>query len=192
MLTNDILATSDCDTDSRKNLTSKLSKYSATVKYAESEPTGMAIETILLAVGAGDTDRLDRLAEETIDVAGPTGATVVIGHVFTKNEYNDALDNLDFDVTAEEVSGDDVARRHATVRDIVRKLEEADVDYIVRGAVGDYADELVDLAKDIDADRLLVGGRKRSPAGKAVFGSLAQEVMLESPCPVTFVRADTK
>ncbi|KAB1197361.1 MULTISPECIES: universal stress protein [Haloferax] len=152
----------------------------------------MAIETIVLAVGAGDTERVDRLVEETIDVAGPTGATVVVSHVFTKEEYNEALDNLEFDVTAEEVSGDDVARRHSTVRKVAEKLEDADITYEVRGPVGDHVDKLVELAKEVDADRLLVGGRKRSPAGKAVFGSLAQAVMLESPCPVTFVRADTK
>ncbi|PSP66736.1 universal stress protein, partial [Halobacteriales archaeon QH_6_68_27] len=46
----------------------------------------------------------------------------------------------------------------------------------------------VGLAAETDADLVVVGGRKRSPAGKAVFGSTAQEVMLESPCPVTFVR----
>ncbi|KAB1192538.1 universal stress protein [Haloferax sp. MBLA0076] len=152
----------------------------------------MAIETILLAVGAGDADRIDRLAEETIDIAGPTGATVVVGHVFTKEEYNEALDNLDFDITAEEVSGDDVARRHATVRELVSKFEDEDISYEIRGPVGDHGKKLVELAGEVDADRLIVGGRKRSPAGKAVFGSLAQEVMLESPCPVTFVRADTK
>ncbi|ELZ94876.1 universal stress protein [Haloferax mucosum ATCC BAA-1512] len=152
----------------------------------------MAIETILLAVGANDAKRLDRLAEETIDIAGPTGATVVIGHVFTKAEYNDALDNLDFDITAEEVSGDDVARRHSIVRELVSRFDDAGVSYEIRGPVGDHGEKLVELAGDVDADRLLVGGRKRSPTGKAVFGSLAQEVMLESPCPVTFVRADTK
>ncbi|MFC7130056.1 universal stress protein [Haloferax chudinovii] len=152
----------------------------------------MAIETILLAIGASDSSRIDRLAEETIDVAGPTGATVVIGHVFTRDEYDDALDNLDFDITAEEVSPDDVARRHATVRELTRRFDDADVDYIVHGRVGHHGEELVELAGEVDADRLVVGGRKRSPAGKAVFGSVAQEVMLEAPCPVTFVRADTK
>ncbi|ELZ93225.1 universal stress protein [Haloferax sulfurifontis] len=152
----------------------------------------MAIETILLAIGAGDADRIDRLAEETIDVAGPTGATVVIGHVFTRDEYDDALDNLDFDITAEEVSADDVARRHATVRELTRRFDDADLDYVVHGRVGHHGEKLVELAGEVDADRLVVGGRKRSPAGKAVFGSVAQEVMLEAPCPVTFVRADTK
>lgn len=152
----------------------------------------MAIETIVLGVAASDTDRIDRLVEETIDVAGPTGAHVVVSHVFTREEYNKALDDLEFDVTAEEVSGDDVARRHSIVRDVVEELENADISFEVRGPIGDHAEKLVELAGDVDADRLIVGGRKRSPAGKAVFGSLAQEVMLESPCPVTFVRADTK
>ncbi|SFR34973.1 universal stress protein [Halogeometricum limi] len=152
----------------------------------------MAIETILLAVGPGDEERLDRLAEETIDVAGPTGARVVLGHVFTREEYDTAVDNLDFDTTADEVTADDVATRHSTTRDLAAKLDAADVDYEIRGSVGDHGESIVELAKDVDADRVLVGGRKRSPTGKAVFGSVAQEVMLSAPCPVTFVRSDTK
>ncbi|RYJ12782.1 universal stress protein [Halogeometricum borinquense] len=152
----------------------------------------MAIESILLAVGPGDADRLERLADETIDVAGPTGARVVLAHVFTREEYNSALDNLDFDTTADEVSADDVAMRHSTIRELVDTLDEAGVEYDIRGRVGDHGESIVRLANDVDADRVLVGGRKRSPAGKAVFGSVAQEVMLSAPCPVTFVRADTK
>jgi nucleotide-binding universal stress UspA family protein len=71
-------------------------------------------------------------------------------------------------------------------------LDEADLDVEIRGAVGKRGEEIVALAEDIDADLVIVGGSKRSPAGKAVFGSTAQKVMLDSPCPVTYVRADTK
>ena len=152
----------------------------------------MAIETILLAVGPGDGDRLDRLAKETIDVAAPTGARVVLGHVFTREEYDSALDNLDFDRNVDEVSADDVAARHSTIRELVAALDEAGIEYDIRGRVGDHGESIVNLAKNVDADRVVVGGRRRSPAGKAVFGSVAQEVMLSAPCPVTFVRADTK
>jgi nucleotide-binding universal stress UspA family protein len=152
----------------------------------------MAIETILLAVGPRDKDRIDRLTEETLDVAVPTGATVVVGHVFTSGEYDEVLDKLEFDREVSEVSPDDVAGRHATVRAIVDRLDEADVDYEIRGAVGDHADSIVELAETSDADRVIVGGRQRSPTGKAVFGSTAQTVMLEAPCPVTFVRSGTK
>ncbi|WP_336024303.1 universal stress protein [Halobellus salinisoli] len=152
----------------------------------------MTIETMVLAVGPKDKDQLDRLTEETLDVAGPTGARVVIGHVFTETEYEDALENLEFDRTVDEVSANDVARRHASVREIRKRLEEAGVDCAVHGDVGEHADSIVTFAESTDADRVVIGGRRRSPTGKAVFGSTAQEVLLDSPCPVTFVRAGTK
>lgn len=152
----------------------------------------MAIDTILLAVGPEDSERVRRLGEETIDVAGPTGATVVLAHVFTEDQYESTLDNLEFDTQASEVTPDHVAKRHSTVRDLTRSMDDANVDYEIRGEVGPHGKRIVSLAENVDADRVLVGGRKRSPTGKAVFGSTAQEVMLSSPCPVTFVRADTK
>lgn len=151
----------------------------------------MAIDTILLAVGPSDADRVERLAEETIDVAKPTGATVVIAHVFTDKEYEQTIDDLKFDVGAE-TSADQVAGRHATVRDLAAAFDDEGVDFVVRGAVGSHGEQIVSLADEVVADRVVVGGRRRSPAGKAVFGSVAQEVMLSSPCPVTFVRSDTR
>jgi nucleotide-binding universal stress UspA family protein len=151
----------------------------------------MAIETILLAVGPGDRERIGRLAEETIDVAKPAGSRVVLAHVFTESEYEQTIDNLEFDRNAENLSVDVVVGRHATVRELQRYFDDAGVEYEVRGAVGDHGESIVELAKVADADRVVVGGRRRSPAGKAVFGSVAQEVMLSAPCPVTFVRSDT-
>ena len=148
----------------------------------------MAIETILLAVGAKDEDRAERLANAVIDVAGPSGARVVLAHVFTEDEYDKVLDQLDFDRTGSEVSVDEVTNRHATIREIGKLLDGAAVEYETRGAVGEHGETIVNLAKDVNADRVIVGGRRRSPTGKAVFGSVAQEVMLSSPCPVTFVR----
>ena len=145
---------------------------------------------MLLAVGPDDAERAQRLAEETIDVAGPTGATVVLAHVYTTEEYREATDNLN--MRASDVTPNEVAKRHSTIRDLVQEMEAADVEYQIRGEVGEHGGRIVDLAEGVDADRVVVGGRKRSPAGKAVFGSTAQEVMLSAPCPVTFVRGDTK
>ncbi|GAA0449704.1 universal stress protein [Halococcus dombrowskii] len=151
----------------------------------------MALETVLLALGPGDAERVDRLAAETIDIAGPSGATVVLGHVFTESEYERAIDRLGFDPTATEVSPQEVAGRHATVRELAERLEAADVAVAVGGAIGEHGESIVGLAEESGADMVIVGGRQRSPAGKAVFGSTAQTVMLSAPCPVTFVRADT-
>jgi nucleotide-binding universal stress UspA family protein len=152
----------------------------------------MSLDTILVAVGPSDADRYERLGEEAIDIGGPAGSHVVIAHVFTDEQYKEALATLDIESTDEEANPGDVARRHTTTRNLAKMIDEAGLEYEFRGGVGEHGKEIVAIANDVDADLVIVGGRKRSPAGKAVFGSTAQEVMLESPCPVTFVRADTK
>ena len=152
----------------------------------------MTLETVLLAVGERDRDRIETLAETTAGIAGPAGATVALAHVFTKSEYEEARSNLDFD-PASEVTPDDVARRYATIRELGDAMDEGDVEFTWYGRLSDEDAEgeaVVALAEDVEADLVVVGGRKRSPAGKAVFGSTAQEILLESPCPVTFVRSD--
>ena len=150
----------------------------------------MKLETVLLAVGPGDADRIDELGEAVVEAANPADATVILAHVFTRSEYDDVLTRLEFDRSADEIEPDDVARRHSTILELGELLDEYDVDYEIRGAVGEHGPTIVDLARSTDADRVVVGGRRRSPTGKAVFGSTAQEVLLSAPCPVTFVRND--
>jgi nucleotide-binding universal stress UspA family protein len=111
--------------------------------------------------------------------------------VFTEEEYVERRDALGFDPDSE-VTPDRVAERIAAVRDLGEALDAADVEYEVRGALGDSGEGIVDLADAADADLVLVGGRTRSPTGKAVFGSTAQEVMLSASSPVLFVRADSQ
>jgi nucleotide-binding universal stress UspA family protein len=148
----------------------------------------MTLNTILVAVGPGDADRAEELAEAAVEVAAPSNATVVLAHVFTDEEYDDVLDRLEFDTEQTEVSPNEVAKRHATIRTLADSLDAYEVEFEIRGAVGDHGETIVDLTEELNADRVLVGGRKRSPTGKAVFGSVAQTVMLSAPCPVTFVR----
>ncbi|ACM55650.1 universal stress protein [Halorubrum lacusprofundi] len=149
----------------------------------------MSIKKVMLAVGTEDEERTERLAEEAIAVAEPAGAEVVLTHVFTDEEFDTVRSRLGVDETSEGSTPDAVAERHTTTRALSEALTEAGVSHSVRGAVGDHADEVVEAASAIGADRVVVGGRRRSPTGKAVFGSVAQEVLLSSPCPVTFVRS---
>ncbi|WP_336338894.1 universal stress protein [Haloarcula brevis] len=149
----------------------------------------MGLETVLLAVGPNDADRIDELADAVLDIAGPAGATVVVAHVFTDDQYDGVVDRLEFESTGE-ANPNEVADRHTTVRELLSRFEDAGLSTEVRGAVGNHGEQIVDLAEATAADLIVVGGRKRSPTGKAVFGSTAQEVMLNAPCPVTFVRGE--
>ncbi|ACV47106.1 MULTISPECIES: universal stress protein [Halomicrobium] len=50
---------------------------------------------------------------------------------------------------------------------------------------GDPSSEILDAASRIGADQIVLGGRKRSPLGSLLFGSVSQAVMLDSEIPVT-------
>lgn len=55
------------------------------------------------------------------------------------------------------------------------------------GRVGEPARQIVQYANEQDASYVVIGGRKRSPAGKAIFGSTTQSVLLNSTRPVVTV-----
>lgn len=74
-----------------------------------------------------------------------------------------------------------------SVSTVVEYLEQRGIDVEEAVRDGDPADEIQRVARDIDADQIVVGGRKRSPVGKAVFGSVSQEVILNAERPVLSV-----
>lgn len=148
----------------------------------------MAIDTVLLAVGPMDTVRAPELAETVLEIADPLDATVVIGHAFTEEEYEDVRADLGFEARAGDVDPDEFAARRPPVPDLADRFEEAGVEYEIKGALGEVSTKVVDMAIDVDADRMVVGGRRRSPAEKAVLGSVSQEIILQAPCPVTYFR----
>ncbi|MFB6151638.1 MAG: universal stress protein [Haloarculaceae archaeon] len=49
---------------------------------------------------------------------------------------------------------------------------------------GDPATEILETADRTDADLIVLGGRKRSPLGSFLFGSVSQAVLLETTRPV--------
>ena len=49
-------------------------------------------------------------------------------------------------------------------------------------------EDLVQFAREKDADEVVIGIKKRSKVGKLVFGSTAQYVILEAHCPVLSVK----
>jgi nucleotide-binding universal stress UspA family protein len=67
---------------------------------------------------------------------------------------------------------------------------EHDVRQLVRGM--DPAEDLVNVANDVEAELIVIGLRRRSPVGKLILGSNAQRVLLDAPCPVLAVKASAE
>lgn len=150
-----------------------------------------SLDTIVLAIGPRDDDRLDRLARVVLQVAKPTDVTVILTHVFSKKQFDEVAEELDYPKATEE-DVDVVLERHQSIRHLEELFDEHDVAHDVRGVVGTVAESTNKIAETNDADRIVISGGDRSPAGKAIFGSTAQNVLLGSPCPVTYVRSQSK
>ena len=81
------------------------------------------------------------------------------------------------------------AMRVGSVRAAQEILEDHGVeievmDMGVGGGERDVAQEILMEAEDLDVDLVVLGGRKQSPVGKVIFGSVTQSVLLGSERPV--------
>jgi nucleotide-binding universal stress UspA family protein len=91
-----------------------------------------------------------------------------------------------------EFDREDAVETEEELEKIRAELREAAVDHEIRQLVRgmDPADDLVNVAGEVDAEIIVIGLRRRSPVGKLILGSNAQRVLLDAPCPVLAVKAD--
>lgn len=90
-----------------------------------------------------------------------------------------------------EFDRDDAIESEEQLDEVKRELTQAGVDHEVRQLVRgmDPAEDLVNVASEVDAEFIVIGLRRRSPVGKLILGSNAQRVLLDAPCPVLAVKA---
>lgn len=74
--------------------------------------------------------------------------------------------------------------------DVTKKTVEDVESVSYRGRVGNVTEEILQVASEEDPRYLVVGGRKRTPVGKAIFGSVTQSVLLEADRPVVSVLSE--
>ncbi len=140
-------------------------------------------------VGTSAADEQAGPIREARRLAAGLGEPLHVVHVYSEAEFETATTGEDGGARAfGEVRADAEAVAEAALRAALGDASEnggvfePPVEAV--GLVGDPATELVEHAAHADASLLVVGGRRRSPVGKAIFGSITQDVLFEADCPV--------
>jgi nucleotide-binding universal stress UspA family protein len=113
-----------------------------------------------------DVDRAVAQAETVLDLFDIETVNVYLLHDFVDNPEGASVTQV------------------KSVRRAQQRFEDAGVPVELREGSGDPAESIIETADEIDADAVCVAGRKRSPAGKALFGSVSQAVILNTDRPV--------
>lgn len=66
-------------------------------------------------------------------------------------------------------------------------LENTDVAVKMRREHAEPENAIIEVANEIDADRIILCARKRTPTGKIIFRSITQSVLLNSDVPTTVI-----
>ncbi|MCC5950408.1 MAG: universal stress protein [Nitriliruptoraceae bacterium] len=86
---------------------------------------------------------------------------------------------------------DEVLEYREEFEQLEASLKDEGIDYrLVEYARGNApAEDLLQASKDHDADLIVIGIRRRSPVGKLILGSNAQDILLHADAAVLAVKA---
>lgn len=134
-----------------------------------------------------------RLVREAGEYAAGTDTELVLLTVVPEGEFEETrravagIGSSDAIYTLEQA--EESAEREAM--DVAADaLAGLDAPHRAVGTVGREADAILDVAESEAADHIFLGSRRRSPAGKALFGDVAQTVLHAFDGPVTLVMGD--
>lgn len=148
------------------------------VARGEELATAFDVDHVVLHVMPQDVFEKFRSA-----ASGSSGRSVT-----TPASYGSAEGSAHRQGSGEEYTVED-GERHATgvARDVVQGTLDDPEDTILKGRVGEPVEEILAEADRRGAQYLVIGGRKRSPTGKALFGSKTQSILLTADLPVVTV-----
>lgn len=88
--------------------------------------------------------------------------------------------DIDTESEDEECPPEDIG----SVARVIERFEERDIDYRAITDRGDPGEVILNQANELDVDSIVLGGRKRSPTGKVLFGSVTMSVLRNTDIPV--------
>lgn len=134
----------------------------------------------MVIVSAVDGPDDQRVVEEGVSLAEAFDEDLHVLHVASRE-----------DIENPESGGSETVLERAEQRAADVGAEVVD-DFVAVGRIGRPAQEIDDYVSATETRYLVVGGRKRTPIGKALFGSVTQSVLLSVECPVVAVRDQGK
>lgn len=136
------------------------------------------MKPILVATDLGpNSHRVVAAAVELAALGGP----VIPVHVLTPERLDDYRESLPSDGAFVDVL---TSRLADDVREQFASIPNASAPVVL---IGEPASALIERANEVEAGYLVIGIRNRSRVGKLLMGSNAQEILLNSPCPVVGV-----
>lgn len=148
---------------------------------------------MVILAAVGESDDQDRIIEVAYDLAKTYEDELRVLHVIPENDADDHFDsiravdefkNISFSVEIDRAE-------HIAETFIDRALETDSAENVsAMGRIGNAADEILSVAETLDPRFLVIGGRKRSAVGKAIFGSVTQSVILNADQTVVAVKPD--
>ncbi|UHQ95009.1 universal stress protein [Haloterrigena alkaliphila] len=109
---------------------------------------------VLLAIDQHKSRALAQAATITGIPVETDAMRVRVLHVFTENPDGATIQQL------------------GAAKAVERALSERGIEYVLEERSGDPAAEVLEHAAEHDVDLICLAGRKRSPTGKALFGSV--------------------
>jgi nucleotide-binding universal stress UspA family protein len=148
------------------------------------------MQRALVVVDDADTHRT--LLREAGELAAGVGAGLLLLHFEASDQVDESQEQF-----AETEGVSVVEETLRSGQEFVSEfaddaLADLDIEYETAAAIveeGERADEILGAADRHDCDHVFLVGQKRSPTGKAIFGDVAQAVILNFEGPVTTLTA---
>lgn len=137
-------------------------------------------------VVAVDDDPDEELLLEAERLATDRGQRLDVVHVIGESEFR-RLEETSIKETGQPIDLDVVRDYSKSVADDAASGTISEYEPV--GLEGEEAARIVQYVSKVDADYVVIGGHKRSPVGKAMFGSVSQSVLLNADCPVLLVKS---
>lgn len=118
-------------------------------------------------------------------MADAHGMALHVVHTLSESDFRD-LERASYETSGKSL---DMAEIESLAERIATEaVEESDIEAEeIVGLVGKPSQRVLEYADNVDAEYIVVGGRKRSSVGKVLFGSVTQSILLNASSPVVTV-----